>query len=177
MIETLRPDVVGAGLGLVGIAMAFTQRQKDYLKQVYNNKCQGKLVGMKHECTEKKGLAIHHIIPQAYAYSVLGWTEEQVDSELQGIPLCENAHVNRLGNNPNAVHTDQFEALREYRAGNKNAFQELQMERKRKLERGEKYWNTQWDLNFTRMAIFTINRFRFQHPKMSFPKHNHKKVA
>src|SRR3990167_9409895 len=96
IIEVLHPELMQQGtelLMLSGLALLgyFSHRQREWIKNVWDNKCQGANIGMKHKCDND--LQIHHIIPQLYAYQKIGLTEEEVDSPYNAIPLCADAHI------------------------------------------------------------------------------------
>ena len=78
---------------------------------------------------------------------------------MNGITLCELHHVGK-----NGVHPDTFRAKMQYNTGNKRAFEDM-MESRRALNiRGEPYWNTKWDWQFSRLCRKATLRFIRKNP-------------
>lgn len=168
LTEVVRPEMVQAGLGLVGLAMAYTQNQKLWIRAAFDNQCAAFNVGMKGE--HRGGLEVHHRLPQLYAYQLLGLTEEQVDSPTNGLPFCENHHVK--GDHADVIHPDQQAALEDFRRGNKEAFQELQHQRQEAVKEGKPYWNTKWDSAMAAFNAFKVREYA-KKTKLPFPFHKH----
>lgn len=156
------------GAGLLG--MAFSIGQKHWLRQALGNKCAAEEIGMKGK--HGGGLELHHRVPQLYAYTLLGLTEEQVDSPYNAALICHEHHV---GETTDVIHPDQRYALEDFRKGNKDAFRVLQDMRRNQVEVGEEYWDTTWD---TRMAAYNTNRINsfVKKFKLPFPHHLHRGI-
>lgn len=176
MLETLRPELISTGLESLAyllpvLAMAFTPKQREWFLEVYKNKCQGSAIGMKHKCG--KDIHIHHVTPQMWGYAH-GMTEEQVDSETNGIPLCADAHVGLRGTT-DCLHPDQAAAAADYRY-NKNtfAFGQLQERRGMMTQSEIPYWNQKWDSNMRKIIADRLNKFRVNGYR-PFPEKRHRK--
>lgn len=139
-----------ASLGLLSqafFAMPFTKRQKEWLDERDNNKCQA---WWKHKCNDKlpKNRHKHHILPQRYC-ELLGIDP---DFALNGITLCSNSH---LGN----IHPDIAQALKAYGKGDKQAIERVMKEREEKLSKKEIYWNSEHDRGLHAKATKNTQRF------------------
>lgn len=142
-------------------ALAFgilTAKQREWILKRDNHDCQGRTVMMSHRCLHDE-LQCHHIRSQMEEYNN-GATEEEVDSPENLITLCSVAHVDSRGDNPNAVHNDQYWATCAYRGGNKNAFKELQEDRAARLARGEPHHNDRYDRGFLAYARDATRKFK-----------------
>jgi len=153
-------------IGALGIGI-ITHRQREWLRNVWNNKCQGKNIGMKHKCGND--IQFHHITPQGWSYEFLGATEEEVDNPYNLIPLCSDAHVGTRGTR-DCIHPDQIEALKNYRDGDKEAFRKLQENRISMAREGNIYWNTKWDYNMIRLVRLKIDEY-FRNGGEPYPEH------
>jgi hypothetical protein len=108
-------------------------------------------------------LYVHHISCQRWSRDVLHLEWEEIDNPVNLITLCRNHHVGH----PRSVHPDNQIALEAYRKGNKKAFIEMAEARNAKQERGEKYWNDEYDeemLEYARKATM-----RAAHKGWTFP--------
>lgn len=155
------PEMVMAGLGLMGVGlMAFSTAQKRWLKRRDGDRCQ--LPGFNGiQCGG--GLEEDHIIPQRYARETLGMPEEEIDSKENGITLCENHHRGH----PNSKHPDAFEALNNYRAGDKDAFKNMG---KTRTDNGsDDYWNETFDAPESAVVVRNNRVYEQQHPEDPFP--------
>ena len=157
-------DIVVSSALIVGgmVCIALTRRQKQWILTRDNNTSQ-----MRHYSEEKgwhckdpttcegcdgKGCPrhVHHINPQGNGGS-------NRPNNLITLFSCE--HIGRKGNGDTVdpekefvVHPDNIRALKEYRAGNKDAYNELMDERSEKTKRGEPYWSTDHDIEMAQTA-------------------------
>ena len=124
---------VVALLGAVSL-FAFTQRQKDWIKERDGNKCQATV---KHKCNETEHpLEVDHVlIPQRYGAKI-GVPEEFIDRPENALTKCRNAH--------DIKHPDRVPIRREYHK-DKGAFKKMFEERAEKLNKRQTYWNTEND--------------------------------
>ena len=70
-----------------------------------------------------------------------------------GVSLCSNAHIGDLG-----IHPDTADATREYRKGDKKAYEKMQKDRKDKLEEHVIYWNPDHDRKLDILALRATQR-------------------
>lgn len=144
--------------------VGFTQKQRDWYFQrsAINNggipRCEAyhfNVFRLKWErCKETANLQVHHIVPRGWARLHMP-KNFQLNGSMNGIVLCrDGCHCGK-----NGVHPDTFEARLKYRSGNKNAFNEMMDERKRKNERGIPYWNTAKDMQYARICKKATLRF------------------
>lgn len=70
-----------------------------------------------------------------------------VNGSMNGITLCKYHHVGKC-----SVHPDTYEALLQYRKGDKQAYVKMMENRKRLNEEGTPYWNTNFDWMFNRLV-------------------------
>ena len=176
MIERLfSPDVISgvSSLFLVGIAVLgnISFRQKEWLRHVWNNKCAASSLGMKHKCGND--IQWHHVIPQGWAYEHLGMTEDQIDEPYNMIPLCGDSHVSARGT-LDSIHNDQLDVAKDFRAGNRFAYGQLQERRITMAQSGVPYWNQRWDSNMAGLVRAKIDRYLYHHPQDKFPPKNHR---
>lgn len=173
IVETAQrfpPDLL-AFYGALAFGMAFSAKQREWILARDNHECQGHTVMMSHRCLHDQELQVHHIEPQLYMYEH-GAQEDEVDTPENAITLCSVAHVDSRGDNPNAIHNDQYAVKCEYREGNKNAFRDMQFPRLEKVRQGLKYWNDRFDGGFKAYARDTTRKFI---PKKGpFPTRNRK---
>jgi 23S rRNA G2445 N2-methylase RlmL len=73
------------------------------------------------------------------------------DFDTNGIVLCENAHIKVL-------HPDADEAKRDFRNGDKQAFEKLRKERSDKLKERVPYWVTDYDRALYATAVRNTQR-------------------
>ena len=174
MLETLGPNII-TGLETVAIAlpilaMAFSEKQRKWVNEVWGGKCAAGRIGMKHKC--KGDVQIHHVIPQMWGYAH-GMTEEEVDSPLNAFPACSDAHVGTRGTQ-DCFHPDQAHALTDYtRNDNKFAFGQLQERRQMMTQSDTPYWNERWDNNVKKLISATVDKW-FRSGGSEFPVHNHR---
>lgn len=141
-------------------ALAFgilTAKQREWVIDRDNNDCQGRTVMMSHRCLHDE-LQVHHIQPQLHSYEN-GAAEVDVDSPENLITLCSVAHVDSRGDNPNAIHNDQYAVKCEYREGNKNAFKDMQDRRAQLMRQGQQYWNSHFDRGMLAYAKDATRKF------------------
>lgn len=132
--------------------VGFTQKQRRFFLDAFNNRCgfHTKANGVWLRCVNTTELEVHHIVPR-------GWCKLNmrksfaVNGIRQGIPLCRYHH--------HQVHPDMKPALKAYREGNKQAFEQMMERRKRLNEQGRPYWNTEWDLLFIRLNLRFVGKF------------------
>lgn len=147
------------------LAMAFTQSQKDWFKRRDGGKCQ--LPGFQGIRCDNKHPEIDHVIPQRFARDTLGMSEDEINSAENGLTLCMNHHRGH----PKSKHPDAFQALTDYRNGNKNAFKQLFGVRDQELDDGEDYWNKDYDAAESALVVRNNRRYAQQHPEDPFPTH------
>ncbi len=110
---------------------------------------------------------VHHIVPRGWASFVLGWTEQQINSPLNLIPLCEKHHIARgvrgldyLNEVVPAIHPDMEIARRGYTGKEHPTSYDFAFENRAKMmERREPYWNTDWDNALRDKAEETYYRY------------------
>lgn len=168
MIEALIPILIkGVEFAVPIIGMAFSEAQKRWLKERDRNTCQ--LRGFKGIACDNKHLEADHVIPQRFAKVVLGMPDEEVDSALNGLILCRNHHRGH----PDSKHPDAHKAWYEYQ-GHTDGFIEMFAERDAKLERGEVYWNQDYDEAESAIALRNTRRFTRNFTVNDFPEHNYR---
>lgn len=87
---------------------------------------------------------IHHIRPVGWQVYQFNEHAEEYNSPYRLILLSEHEH--------HKIHPDVIDALRDYRNGDKKAFEKMFRKRRRLMEDGRKYWVHQWDDRFLRIA-------------------------
>lgn len=155
-IPELTQHISEAAFGLYVMAMAFTAKQKEYLKSRDDYVCQAYKLGIPHDCNGHPNMEpsqrkneCHHIIPQRYA-RVIGM--ETADFPENGILLCSNFHQR-------TIHPDMRVALQKYRGGNKEAFHQVGIDRDALLNEGAIYWNPEHDRRLSTRAIQLTQKF------------------
>lgn len=143
----------------IGI-LAFTVRQREYIKDRDNHTCQHP------DCRNRKNqrLEVHHIIPQRYAKEI----GIDPDFETNGLTLCKDCH--------SRVHPDRQRALKGYHR-DKNVFERLKVDRDALLRQKQIYWDATWDRIFTTTAVRNSQRFLRQDPTRVFPPPNETRKA
>jgi hypothetical protein len=175
LFESTKPEIFMGFQSLLHLipalmGMAYTYKQKEWIKKVFNNRCAASSVGMKHKCG--KDTQVHHINPQAWMYEHENAKEEDVDTQYNGIPLCADAHVGARGTK-DCIHADQEIAAQDFRSGNKFAYGQLQERRTTMAQSGVIYWNTKWDDNMRNLVRNKVDRWIRNHGE-PFPKKNHR---
>lgn len=146
MSEIFHPETILTATeiisGLYVFGMAFSLRQKRALDERDKGKCQAPF---KHEC---KGINHrHHILPQGYCQQF----KIDPDFAMNGIVLCESAHIK-------IIHPDADEAKKNYRQGDKKAFEKLRADRHDKLVEKVPYWETEHDRALHAIAVRNTQR-------------------
>lgn len=175
IVETAQrfpPDVL-AFYGALAFGMAFSAKQRLFILDRDNHRCQARTVMMSHRCNEEDGLYAHHIKAQLYGAVAEGMEPEDLDVPENAITLCGVAHTDDHGDNPNAIHNDQYAVRVEYRNGNKNAYQEMQQRRRGLAEQGIPYWQTKFDRGFLAYARDATRKF--VNKGNEYPQRNKKK--
>ncbi len=138
--------------------------QRDWVVRRDGNRCQ-KFVfvnGRWLQCKEKRDIQVHHIYckraMELWSPDVCPHTPDNL------LSLCRCHHVSEDG-----VHQDAAYALKNYRRGDKDAFKKMFAERELKLQRGQIYWNSQWDILFLRRAAKMTARYLSRKPNDTFP--------
>jgi hypothetical protein len=160
-VLTHLPEISGI-LGLLTIAMAFTQRQREAIKERDGWTCQATA---KHKCNAQYGLEVDHIIPQRYAH------EMGIDPDFpeNALSKCKNAH--------NIKHPDRVSALQHYRddkAQGINTFAELGKQRAELLSQRQIYWNPANDRTDTVRALQLTQKAKSK--GWIFPPHNRRET-
>jgi len=166
MKELLHPQQLEALYLTASLAvpwlMALTHRQRKAILERDDYQSQ-----MRHYSEEKgwhtsgddKNLQVHHVTPQGWAKRVLNWPDDKIDSPRNLITVSEREHVGRrydgtlTGDKDFVIHPDTRQAFREHRKGNKGAFKDMVEGRKAKVDQGDKYWNTDHDVEMKQTAI------------------------
>ena len=142
--------------------MGYTKKQRDWFNRVYGEQCAFHEFkrGVWRRCETTTKLHIHHILPTRWAKR---WVPNfNRDRPLNGILLCKRHH--------GWLHSDMTAAYAEYGKGNKQAFEEMIAKRDKLVERGEIYWQSQWDWMFIRLVRKAVFRYYRKHPEDKFPK-------
>jgi len=137
-IQTLGRDVLLYGTLTAAIPLvlltALSERQR---KSVRDDRDSGKCqFPARHNCTPGR-LEVHHVSPQGKEKDMC-IPEAVRDRPENVITICYQAHQV-------IVHPDMEDARREYRNGNKHAFNDVFEKRRELIARGEPYWNTVYD--------------------------------
>lgn len=149
-------------LAMMFYAMAFSAKQRLWIRERDNNTCQAEALQVDHDCNGgqeleewRRKLQVHHIIPQRYARAV---GIENADFPENAITLCEHFHQRD-------IHPDMQEALAEYRAGDKEAFKKVGEQRDRMIASKSVYWNETHDRRLAAMAIRNTQRMTTPFPE------------
>lgn len=134
----------------------FSEKQRKAILLRDNNKCQAPF---KHNCRGR--LEVHHIIPQHYARTILGLTEEETDKPENALTICLNAH--------RIIHPDLDQILIHYHElvdRGMVPFRQLEDARGETLKQKKVYWDTQYDrlmltLAFKRTAYAKRDNWEF----------------
>jgi len=159
------PEAVGLSLMTL---MAFSQRQKEWIRARDDNECQFPVVVKSDSykpCGRTDHLQVHHaIIPQRFGREN-GYAPEELDVAENGITLCESHHNG-------VIHNDMLVARLAY-GKDKTSFAQAFERRGEKLEQGEVYWNTEYDSLFER--IIKARNGRVDEPFPLTPRQEKKK--
>lgn len=137
----------------------FTPLQKEWFRERDSHMCQFPVEDERGElipCGSKKGLQIHHILPQRWGKDH-GYTDDQIDSPRNGLTLCEDHHQKY-------VHNDMLLARLAYRH-NKDSFKNAFNRRNALVEQGKKYWVDDKDELFKARAAHNTERFKKPFPE------------
>ena len=159
--ELVKPDVAIFLQSALFFAMAFSQRQREWVKR-RDRTCQAPF---KHACTWNKGTIhqhIHHILPQRYCEAI---GIDNADIAFNGIALCDNAHVGntKFPDDP-CIHPDIREAKTHY-GENHASIEEVFVKRNTLVEQKMPYWNTMYDRVFHAVAMRNTQRMRDPFPE------------
>ena len=136
---------------------AFTQSQKDWIRERDNNKCN---FPGHHRCNGRHQLQVHHVMPQRYC-SELGIDPDFAEN---GITICEHSHQTM-------IHPDMQEAKSKY-PENHDSYKEVFSARKEKLQQRQIYWNDKWDRAMQATVYRNQQRFTKSGAK-PFPQKKH----
>lgn len=153
-------------------AIGFTLPQKKWILERDGFRCQMRWVqnGKWVRCNNRFGLQVHHRVPRGWA-SAHYPSDYGINDCSNGITICSCHHIGEGVDNENAphvIHRDNIHAKREYRKGNKRAYDEMIENRKNLTRRGIPYWNTEYDEMFARIIARENERFLKKKP---YPKH------
>jgi hypothetical protein len=147
--EILSQALPLASFGLLALGMAYTAKQKTFIRDRDNNVCQ---FPDKHDCCghvgkplEARKLHVHHIIPQRYAQEVGIGDPDFVEN---GITICKNSH-----NGPQGIHPD-IAGVR-----TKSEFKRVFDHRAELLKEKKIYWNDKWDRLLHVIAVRNTQKF------------------
>lgn len=110
-------------------------------------------------CNRRDHLQVHHVIARYWA-SVHLPPGFHVNGPYNLITLCEHCHIG----SEDSAHPDTFEANQKYRAGNHNAYNEMNTKRRALTEKGIPYWNTVSDWSFNRILKRLNVSYLKRHP-------------
>jgi hypothetical protein len=110
--------------------MALNEKQRRAIRERDEHRCQ---FPAPHDCNEKEGLEVHHILGQRY----LRRLKVDPDYPENTISVCKNAHRR-------VIHPDMEEARRRY-GMDKDAYKKAFTARNDKLNKRQVYWNDQED--------------------------------
>lgn len=135
---------IGLALAAVEISRwAFTRKERNAIVERDGERCN---FPSEHDCNGEDKLQVHHILPQRFLEK-LG---VEPDFPENGLTVCENAHLN-------LIHEDIGRAKREY-SQNQNVYNEVFIERDKKLKNREIYWNDDWDRKLMVTALRNTQR-------------------
>lgn len=133
---------VTAHLGIFALSLAFSTKQREWIRKRDDNRCQFPDI---HRCEGRN--EVHHIINQGYA------TRHDIDADYpeNAITICNSAH--------RMIHPDMNKAYGEYRH-NRGAFEDMKRERQDMMEQGRVYWVDHWDRRMTVIAVRNTQRYK-----------------
>ena len=138
---------------------AYNDRQRRWVRDRDDNQCQFPVVVSDESyrpCGSRNQLQVHHaIVPQRLALD-LGLEPADWDVKNNGITLCKPHHVG-------VIHPDMV-AANLARPKNAEAFTDMFQNRQMLLQRGEPYWNTNYDEFLERIINARNARFEPEHP-------------
>ena len=94
-----------------------------------------------------KEVHIHHIMPKGYAWNVLGWDKDKINSVFNAIPLCPLHHNGKGARDmTNVIHPDMEHARRTYQGKeHPPTYDDAFAEREKLMAAGQTYWNESYD--------------------------------
>lgn len=124
-----------------------------------------------------EGVQVHHIVPQRWSYQRLN-TDPDIPTNL--VPLTSRFHIGegykggyRLkgGEKPNVIHIDNLWAYRNYwkKKFGFNSYQAMFSRRNDLVNKGVKYWNTNYDDRMLAMAMDVYYFYTQFNPIDMFP--------
>jgi len=136
--EFLRPEVLTAISSAVLFAIALTQKERLSILERDSFECQFPMYSEArgwYQCGwgsrgESHNLHVHHLDTQRNGGS---------NSPRNLLTLCKTHHTK-------VIHPDVYEATLAYRAGDKEAFKKMIVNREKIIADGEEYWNSDWDV-------------------------------
>ena len=165
--------------------LGLTNNQRDWIKRCYSDengipRCHFPV--WKDDkwdyCWSDGSPQANHIIPQGYAFEVLLWTVEQVNSPFNIIINCAHHHV---GNGYHGTldwhdevvpvyHPDNVFARRHYKGKDKpTSYDVLFQARHARVLQGEKYWNVDWTEHLLQIAEERVLFYKQNHPEDGWP--------
>jgi len=132
--------------------VAFTEEQKRWFHLRDQERCQFPIWNPKTKrwriCGSLEKLQVHHLQPQRFTLATQGKT---IDTATNGLLICLTHHKK--------IHPDLEVAFNLYHL-NKESFKEMSVSRDQRVNQGEIYWNSQWDLMMVRIS--EKNTFTFK---------------
>lgn len=157
----------------VASVVGFTQNQRAWVLRRDGSRCQFhyNVGGVWVRCRNTQNLQVHHIVPR-------GWAARHfphkfpINGSLNAITLCDQHHIGDVDCEDSiyVVHPDTAKAKREYREGNKGAYNDMMKNRRELNEKGVPYWNTRWDWMFNRIAKKQTAKYTKSNPDDKYPK-------
>lgn len=129
-------------------------------------------------CGNNERLQIHHVVPQGY-WVYQRHTNPNLASN--GIALCILHHIgtgykDSLDWHEEVVpiiHPDIEWARRRY-DGTAKYYQQVFDGRDEVTQKGQTYWNTDWDSALEMIVDETVGRYMYEHPEDKFPQVNYR---
>lgn len=144
-LEYVQKLVPWASMVVIGLLVSFGALNDKQRKAIVKRDG-GCAAPFEHKCNAEKGHEVHHISPQRWEKNK-GIPEEIRDRPENLLTLCKNAHQE--------VHPDLKIAMKKYhehKKKNVNSIEEMEKERKKKVEKGIPYWNTIFDQRMSSKA-------------------------
>lgn len=128
-----------------------TDRQKRMIRERDNNRCQ---FPEPHNCNDHEQTPhVHHVTPFGVATRVMGKSATAADHPNNLLTVCEDIHVGGRRNPPEqTLHPDVPKARRNYARGNKQAFQEMYVQREQAMKEGRPYHRSDIDTEMKILA-------------------------
>lgn len=148
----------------------FPKVVRDWWMRVTGGKCQVEVY------TEKSGFKdcpnraehVHHVVPESWQLA-----HGMEPNNSVGLPACKNHHT---GGNGDAFtgnfsfHPDMGQAYRDYRAGDKEAFQKAAHKHHLASARGEVFWNSDADGYYLDKMTQKAVEYQIAHPEDPKPR-------